>query len=137
MAYGLKAGKLFLRRVTGSGISATVAVRCYEEADVDMLCSSGECYKGDTINTKAVQGFNAVLTLQQLFTLPNSYCLQVACQVRLSRVTWQPVALLQPVCGEIITWQYLNWQEWQPRCAVMCFLSYCFCSYCISLEQKA
>ena len=43
--------------------------------------------------------------------------LQVACQVRLSRETWQPTALLQPVCGEIITWQYLDWQEWQPRCA--------------------
>lgn len=36
-------------------------------------------------------------------------------QVRLCRESWQPVALLQAVCGEVLTWHYQEWQEWQPN----------------------
>ncbi|DBA75380.1 TPA: hypothetical protein ACH3X1_010646 [Trebouxia sp. C0004] len=81
-------------------------------ADTDTSLGSQEDCVVDTlgdVNSAAEQGQPYVVLEVKLKSG------RLVSQVKLCTESWQPVALLQAVCGEVLTWHYQEWREWQPN----------------------
>ena len=47
------------------------------------------------------------------------HCLQLLAKLRVDPTDWRPLHFALPICGDVETWAFQDWRQWQTGC-VLC-----------------